>query len=68
MSTETGTPSAAAAAAAAKEGKGKDRIGKVIYRVRTAFKRGDSSRRKTAQTTVEPLMPAAAPGIVRTTR
>ncbi len=64
MSTEAGTPSAVTPA---KDGKGKDRIGKVFYRVRTAFKRVDSSRRKTAQNTGEPMMPAATPGGPATT-
>ena len=63
MSTPVETPSAAAAAAA-KDGKGKDRIGKVFYRVRTAFKRSDPSRRKRPGGG-EPMVPAAGAATLR---
>ena len=66
MSTPLETTSAAAAAAA-KDGKGKDRIGKVFYRVRTAFKRSDASRRKSARPGDggEPIVPAAGAATLR---
>lgn len=65
MSTEAENPSVAAAA---KDGKGKDRIGKVFYRVRTAFKRGDASRRKAPQAAGEPVISTDAPILVRPRR
>ena len=58
MGTEAGNPPAALAA---KDGKGKDRIGKVIFRVRTALKRGEHSRRKHLQAGEDPMVPAAGP-------
>ena len=48
-----------AAAAAAKDVKGKDRIGKVFYRVRTAFKRGESRHKSARPGVGEPMIPAA---------
>ncbi|RYP26896.1 hypothetical protein DL768_011512 [Monosporascus sp. mg162] len=61
MSSPAGGPSAASAA---KEGKGKDRLEKVLHRMRTVFRKGESSRRKSAPppsgATGEPKVPTAA--------
>ncbi|RYO96897.1 hypothetical protein DL765_011470 [Monosporascus sp. GIB2] len=61
MSSPAGAPSAASAA---KEGKGKDRIEKVLNRMRSVFKRGESSRRKSgpppSKETSEPKATTAA--------
>ncbi|RYO81079.1 hypothetical protein DL766_004801 [Monosporascus sp. MC13-8B] len=61
MSSPAGAPSAASAA---KEGKGKDRIEKVLNRMRSVFKKGESSRRKSglppSKETSEPQVPTAA--------
>ncbi|RYP71525.1 hypothetical protein DL769_004679 [Monosporascus sp. CRB-8-3] len=55
MSSPAGAPSAASAT---KDGKGKDRMEKVFHRMRTVFRKGESSRRKKA--TSEPKVPTAA--------
>ncbi|RYP07403.1 hypothetical protein DL764_002538 [Monosporascus ibericus] len=61
MSSPAGAPSAASAA---KEGKGKDRLEKVLHRMRTVFRKGESSRRKSVPppsgATSEPKDPTAA--------
>ncbi|RYP90865.1 hypothetical protein DL770_003003 [Monosporascus sp. CRB-9-2] len=55
---------ASSAASAAKDGKGKDRLEKVLHRVRSVFRKGESSRRKSAPppsgATSEPKVPTAA--------
>ncbi|RYP65510.1 hypothetical protein DL771_008267 [Monosporascus sp. 5C6A] len=61
MSSSAEAPSAAPAA---KGGKGKERIEKVLHRMRTVFKKGESSRRKSvpppSKAASEPKVPTAA--------